>query len=83
MVCTQIGFPCLPGTIIYTTSQASDTANRQAAPMYYFLAQYTQPDGSLYRNADGLSMMSISYIQDTDGKYKVDLGLDLSSVLKK
>jgi WD40 repeat protein len=83
MVCAQGVFPCLPATVIYTASQASDTKNRKAAPMYYFLAQYTQPDGSLYRDANGLSMMTFYVVQDTDGKYKVDLGMDLVSVLKK
>jgi len=83
MVCEQGAFPCLPATVIYTASQASDKNNRQAAPMYYFLARYTQPDGSLYRDANGMSIMTFYVVQDTDGKYKVDLGMDYSFELKK
>jgi WD40 repeat protein len=82
-VCTQGAFPCLPATVIYTASHASDVTKRQSPPMYFILAQFTQPDGSLYRDADGLSMISLSVVQDTDGKYKVDLGLDWATVLKK
>jgi WD40 repeat protein len=82
-VCTQGAFPCLPAKVIYTASQASDVDKRQSPPMYFFLAQFTQADGSLYRDADGLSMLSFYVVQDTDGKYKVDLGMDLSYILKK
>jgi WD40 repeat protein len=83
MICAQGVFPCLPAKVVYTASQASDAKNRQAAPMYSFLAQYTQPDGSLYRDADGLSILTFYVVQDTDGNYKVDLGMDYSFVLKK
>ena len=83
MVCEQGAFPCLPATVIYTASQASDKNNRQAAPMYSFLAQYTRPDGSLYRDANGLSIMTFYVVQDTDGNYKVDLDMDYSFELKK
>jgi Tol biopolymer transport system component len=82
-VCTQGAFPCLPATVIYSASQAGDVNNRKTPPFYTFLVRYTKPDGSLYRNSDGYSTIIVYVVQDADGKYRVELGLDLVSVLKK
>jgi hypothetical protein len=69
-ICSKNAFPCLPATVIYTTTYSGDSRD---SPGYFGLqVRFTKQDGSIYADDQGATLFELYLNPDPGGKLKVN-----------